>query len=175
MLSYWDVLLVIWHFTLVNCNDKSDAEMTTLWQWDSLNHVLCGGGTYAWCRDDTFTRFQTIWMIHKSKKKERKLFEWSKHVGIFHFTGAFKIFSFLKSKTCWWNKLLNQCCLWNLYAPRNQMMCRVNYFIVVHSNSENMIVTYHLACHHKNRSLFFFLSTKVDHLRCIKSYYALSN
>lgn len=105
-----------------------------------------------------------------------KLFEWSKHVGIFHFTGAFKIFSFLKSKTCWWNQLLNQCCLWNLYAPRNQMMCRVNYFIVVHSNSENMIVTYHLPCHHKNRSLFFFfLSTKVDHLRCIKSYYALSN
>lgn len=98
ILSYWDVLLVIWHSTLVDCNDKSDAEMTTLWQWDSLNHVLCGGGTYAWCRDDTFTRFQTIWMIHKSKKKERKLFEWSKHVGIFHFTGAFKIFSFLKSK-----------------------------------------------------------------------------
>lgn len=87
-----------------------------------------------------------------------KLFEWSKHVGIFHFTGAFKIFSFLKSKTCWWNQLLNQCCLWNLYAPRNQMMCRVNYFIVVHSNSENMIVTYHLACHHKNRSLFFFIN-----------------
>lgn len=81
ILSYWDVLLVIWHFTLVNCNDKSDetcndksdAEMTTLWQRDSLNHVLCGGGTYAWCRDDTFTRFQTIWMIHKLKKKKKNI------------------------------------------------------------------------------------------------------